>query len=104
MQKRKSDGRSETGTASGKTGKASGRGRAAAPGAGRGGAGLDSRIAKWRTEGISRVKLALTDIDGVMRGKYISLDKFASVAESGGAFCDCVLGWDVVDRLYDNAT
>jgi len=104
MQKRKSDGRSETGTASGKTGKASGRGRAAAPGAGRGGAGLDSRIAKWRTEGISRVKLALTDIDGVMRGKYISLDKFASVAESGGAFCDCVLGWDVDDRLYDNAT
>jgi len=60
------------------------------------------RVAEWRDAGIKRVKLALTDIDGVMRGKYLSLDKFASVAKSGGAFCDCVLGWDVEDKLYDN--
>ncbi len=61
-----------------------------------------SSIAKWEKEGIKRVKLALTDIDGVMRGKYLSLDKFASVVKGGGAFCDCVLGWDSDDKLYDN--
>ncbi len=63
---------------------------------------LSKRMAQWEKEGIKRVKLALTDIDGVMRGKYLSLDKFASVAEGGGVFCDCVLGWDTDDKLYDN--
>ena len=67
-------------------------------------AGLESRIETWKREGVGRVKLALTDIDGVMRGKYLALDKFASVARDGGGFCDCVLGWDVDDRLYDNVT
>ena len=65
-------------------------------------AAITRRIAEWRDFGINRVKIALTDVDGVMRGKYLSLDKFASVAKSGGAFCDCVLGWDVEDKLYDN--
>ncbi len=63
---------------------------------------IGKKIAGWEREGIKRVKLALTDIDGVMRGKYLSLDKFASVAKDGGAFCDCVLGWDMDDKLYDN--
>lgn len=63
---------------------------------------VEKLLAGWKKEGISRVKLALTDIDGVMRGKYLSLDKFASVAKDGGAFCDCVLGWDSNDKLYDN--
>ena len=31
-------------------------------------------LEQYRKEGIRRVKLAYTDIDGVMRGKYISLD------------------------------
>lgn len=60
-------------------------------------------IKAYREEGIRRVKLAFTDIDGVMRGKYISLDKFASIADGTSGFCDCVLGWDVNDQLYDNA-
>lgn len=63
---------------------------------------LAKRISAWKDQGISRVKLAITDIDGVMRGKYLSLEKFASVAKDGGGFCDCVLGWDVEDKLYDN--
>ena len=63
---------------------------------------IEKKISAWQSQGITRVKLGLTDIDGVMRGKYLSLDKFASVAKSGGAFCDCVLGWDVDDKLYDN--
>ncbi len=57
-----------------------------------------------KKEGVKRVKLAFTDIDGIHRGKYISLDKFASVLENGAGFCDCVLGWDCNDQLYDNAT
>ena len=63
----------------------------------------DELIEKYRNEGITRVKLGVTDIDGVIRGKYISLDKFASIAGSTSGFCDCVLGWDVDDQLYDNA-
>jgi glutamine synthetase len=57
----------------------------------------------FRDKGVSRVELGLTDIDGVMRGKYVSLDKFASLFGDGGGFCDCVFGWDVADQLYDNA-
>jgi glutamine synthetase len=49
------------------------------------------------------VKLAVTDIDGVLRGKYISMDKFESLINSTAGFCDCVFGWDVGDTLYDNA-
>lgn len=71
-------------------------------GSGKSSGDMARRIAAWKEQGITRIKLALTDIDGVMRGKYISLDKFASVAKSGGAFCDCVLGWDMDDKLYDN--
>lgn len=64
----------------------------------------DERIARYREEGVRRVKLGVTDIDGVLRGKYISLDKFESIAGSTSGFCDCVLGWDVDDQLYDNAS
>ncbi len=57
-----------------------------------------------RERGVSQVQIGLTDIDGVLRGKYVSLDKFSSLLDGGGGFCDCVLGWDVTDKLYDNAT
>ena len=52
--------------------------------------------------GLSHVKLGLVDIDGVMRGKYVSKDKFFSALESGFGFCDVVLGWDSNDQLVDN--
>ena len=61
------------------------------------------KLEQLQAEGVKRIKLAFTDIDGVHRGKYLSLEKFASIVESGGVFCDCVLGWDINDRLYDNA-
>lgn len=61
-------------------------------------------MARYRHEGIRRVKLGVTDIDGVLRGKYLSLDKFESIAAGTSGFCDCVLGWDVNDQLYDNAS
>jgi len=64
----------------------------------------DELIAKYREENIARVKLAFADLDGVHRGKYVSLEKFAGIAGGTAGFCDCVLGWDVNDQLYDNAT
>lgn len=64
----------------------------------------DQLIADYSEEGIARVKLGVTDIDGVIRGKYISLDKFEAIAGSTSGFCDCILGWDVADQLYDNAS
>ena len=51
-----------------------------------------------------RVKLAVTDMDGVLRGKYISTEKFLAVAEGDLGFCDVVFGWDMADQAYDNAT
>ena len=51
----------------------------------------------------SHVKVGVFDIDGVMRGKYMSKAKFLSALETGFGFCDVVLGWDVKDQLYDNA-
>jgi glutamine synthetase len=52
---------------------------------------------------IKRVKLGAFDMDGILRGKYVSTDKFLSAAESGLAFCDVIFGWDIGDVLYDNA-
>lgn len=54
--------------------------------------------------GLSHVKVGVTDADGVLRGKYMSRDKFASALEKGYGFCDVVLGWDSNDQLYDNAS
>lgn len=61
------------------------------------------KIAAYKQAGINKIKLAVTDLDGVMRGKYLSLDKFESILSGTGGFCDCVFGWDVADVLYDNA-
>lgn len=49
-----------------------------------------------------KVKIAVTDIDGVLRGKYISAEKFASVSKGNLGFCDVVFGWDSSDVAYDN--
>ncbi len=51
-----------------------------------------------------KVKLAVTDIDGIMRGKYISTEKFLGIIEGNLGFCDVVLGWDVADVAYDNSS
>ncbi|MCS6823407.1 MAG: glutamine synthetase family protein [Cytophagaceae bacterium] len=49
-----------------------------------------------------KVKLAVCDIDGVLRGKYISAEKFFSVVNHPLGFCDVVFGWDMTDLAYDN--
>lgn len=53
---------------------------------------------------LSHVKVGVFDVDGVLRGKYISRDKFFSALDNGFGFCDVVLGWDSKDQLYDNVT
>lgn len=48
------------------------------------------------------VRVGLSDVDGIMRGKYMARDKFFSALDGGFGFCDVVLGWDSRDQLYDN--
>ena len=57
---------------------------------------------KFEEKEISRVKVAVVDMDGVLRGKYISVEKFWSAVDHGLGFCDVVFGWDAGDVLYDN--
>jgi len=52
----------------------------------------------------NRVKVAVSDIDGILRGKYIHKEKFLSAVEGGFGFCDVVFGWDSNDQCYDNTT
>jgi glutamine synthetase len=61
-------------------------------------------LAAVRKAGVSKVKVACSDIDGVLRGKYMHKDKFEGAAGDGFGFCDVVFGWDVGDHPYDNAT
>ncbi len=51
---------------------------------------------------LTHVKVGLFDVDGVLRGKYMSKAKFFSALENGFGFCDVVLGWDSNDQLVDN--
>ena len=49
-----------------------------------------------------KIKLGVVDMDGVLRGKYISREKFDAAAKGGLGFCDVIFGWDLADVLYDN--
>jgi glutamine synthetase len=49
-----------------------------------------------------KVKIAYSDIDGILRGKYISIEKFLSIVDGGTTFCDVIFGWDSSDVAYDN--
>jgi len=59
-----------------------------------------------RKSGANKVKVACSDIDGILRGKYLHKDKFFGAAEphpkGGFGFCDVVFGWDSSDQCYDN--
>ena len=56
----------------------------------------------FEERGIRKVKVGAFDIDGVLRGKYISPEKFLSAAQDGFGFCDVIFGWDSSDALYDD--
>lgn len=51
-----------------------------------------------------KVKVAITDIDGILRGKFMQKEKFLSAVEGGFGFCDVVFGWDSADECYDNVS
>ena len=53
-----------------------------------------------REAGKTHVTLGVTDIDGMMRGKTVSLDQLTETG-NGATICDCILGWDIDDQLYD---
>ncbi len=51
---------------------------------------------------VQKIKYAFTDIDGILRGKIISRQKFLDGLTDGFGFCDVVWGWDATDTPYDN--
>ena len=53
---------------------------------------------------LDHLKVGVFDLDGILRGKYMSREKFLSALEGDFGFCDVVLGWDSRDQLYDNVT
>ena len=48
------------------------------------------------------VRFAITDIDGILRGKIINKDKFLKALQHGAGFCNVIFGWDSNDVCYDN--
>lgn len=52
---------------------------------------------------VEYVKVGFFDIDGILRGKYMKVEKFISALDHGFGFCDVVMGWDSNDQLYDSA-
>ena len=63
----------------------------------------DQIIQKIQDSDTQKVKVAIVDIDGVLRGKYIHKQKFLSAVDNGFGFCNVVFGWDCADECYDNA-
>lgn len=59
-------------------------------------------IDRIREDNTRKVRVAVTDIDGVMRGKFIHKRKFLSAARGGFGFCNVIFGWDSADVCYDN--
>lgn len=39
-------------------------------------------------------------MDGVLRGKYVSLEKFGSCLNSNLSFCGVIHGWDLHGRSF----
>src|SRR6476469_7291300 len=66
------------------------------------GNGKQDIVQAIRESTIGKVKVAVSDIDGILRGKLIHRDKFFSAVEGGFGFCDVVFGWDMHDQCYDN--
>ncbi|TAM90456.1 MAG: glutamine synthetase [Candidimonas sp.] len=65
---------------------------------------VDQAAALIAQSSLTHIKVGLSDIDGVIRGKYMRKDKFLHALTAGFAFCDVVMGWDSNDELYDNTT
>jgi glutamine synthetase len=64
----------------------------------------ENLVAELSARGVARAKIGAFDIDGVLRGKYVSLDKLKSALAGGFGFCDVIFGWDIGDVLYDSSS
>jgi len=51
----------------------------------------------------TRIKIAVADIDGILRGKYIHKNKFLESIGKNIGICDVIFGWDSGDVCYDNS-
>jgi glutamine synthetase len=60
-------------------------------------------VADLEARGVTRAKIGGFDVDGVLRGKYVSMEKLKSALSGGFGFCDVIFGWDIADVLYDSA-
>ena len=59
-------------------------------------------IDRLQQNNTDKVKFAVADIDGVLRGKTISMNKFLKSVQNGVGFCNVVFGWDMNDVCYTN--
>jgi len=50
-----------------------------------------------------RIKIGFTDLDGVLRTKYLSRNKVVAAAGAGLGFCNVAFQWDINDALYPEA-
>jgi glutamine synthetase len=66
-------------------------------------ASVEAIRAHWEEHQVNKVKLGGFDLDGVLRGKYVSIEKFWSALADGFGFCDVIFGWDCGDMLYELA-
>ncbi len=60
-------------------------------------------IQKVKDSESQKVKIAIVDIDGILRGKYIHKKKFLESVEENIGICDVVFGWDSGDVSYNNS-
>src|SRR5215218_3775965 len=68
------------------------------------GVSVDAIRAQWEEHQVTKVRLGGFDLDGVLRGKYVSMEKFWSSLSDGFGFCDVIFGWDCGDALYDRGS
>ena len=55
--------------------------------------------------GIDTIKLGMVDIDGLWRGKRVTVDYFlGSILSHGAHICDILFGWDIEDKLIPGLT
>ena len=59
-------------------------------------------IEELKKNNCDKIKFAVTDVDGVLRGKIISLNKFEKAIKNGVGFCNVIFGWDMNDECYMN--
>ncbi|MEX0813837.1 MAG: glutamine synthetase family protein [Chitinophagales bacterium] len=64
---------------------------------------LEEIISKIKDSEHNKVKVAVSDLEGILCGKFMHKEKFLSALEGGFGFCNVVFGWDTDDELYENS-